>query len=219
MQRQHLFMGFALMFLWALALPVLAQPVYWSGNGHYYELVPAQGISWQQAHQAAQQRCYVGRQGHLATLSSAAEQAFVWSLIANCGSIGSQFYLGGYQKTPGSGDWRWVTGEPMDYTYWAPGEPNNLSYETVITIGLFCSGQWNNVPPDGSWGAAGYIVEYGGIAQSGDIDGNRCVDDADLLQVLFAFGTTGQHAADVNCDNVVDDADLLTVLFNFGRGC
>jgi hypothetical protein len=24
---------------------------------------------------------------------------------------------------------------------------------------------------------------------------------------------------DVNCDGVVDDADLLQVLFNFGSGC
>jgi hypothetical protein len=53
----------------------------------------------------------------------------------------------------------------------------------------------------------------------GDVDDNGCVDDADLLQVLFAFGATGPNDADVNCDGVVDDADLLTVLFNFGTGC
>jgi len=53
----------------------------------------------------------------------------------------------------------------------------------------------------------------------GDVDGNRCVDDADLLQVLFAFGATGSNPADVNGDLIVDDADLLIVLFNFGAGC
>lgn len=53
---------------------------------------------------------------------------------------------------------------------------------------------------------------------SGDVDGNGCVDDADLLEVLFAFGTTG-GSADVNCDGIVDDADLLAVLFAFGSGC
>jgi hypothetical protein len=41
------------------------------------------------------------------------------------------------------------------------------------------------------------------------------VDDADLLQVLFAFGSS-DRSADVNGDGTVDDADLLTVLFNFG---
>jgi hypothetical protein len=50
------------------------------------------------------------------------------------------------------------------------------------------------------------------------VDGNGCVDDADLLAVLFAFGGSG-GPEDTNCDGVVDDADLLDVLFNFGSGC
>jgi uncharacterized Zn-binding protein involved in type VI secretion len=56
---------------------------------------------------------------------------------------------------------------------------------------------------------------------NGDVDNNGCVDDADLLAVLFAFGQTGDNLGrvDVNCDQVVDDADLLQVLFNFGSGC
>ena len=57
------------------------------------------------------------------------------------------------------------------------------------------------------------------IPVDGDVDGNGCVDDADLLEVLFAFGNTGCTRADVNGDGVVDDADLLTVLFDFGNGC
>ncbi|GBC92238.1 hypothetical protein HRbin15_00703 [bacterium HR15] len=51
-----------------------------------------------------------------------------------------------------------------------------------------------------------------------DVDGNGCVDDADLLQVLFAFGQSSTPL-DINCDGTVDDADLLLVLFNFGSGC
>jgi uncharacterized membrane protein len=53
---------------------------------------------------------------------------------------------------------------------------------------------------------------------AGDVDGNGCVDNADLLSVLFAFGGSGSPE-DTNCDGVVDDADLLEVLFNFGNGC
>ncbi|MCS7300760.1 MAG: hypothetical protein NZ556_04315 [Fimbriimonadales bacterium] len=52
----------------------------------------------------------------------------------------------------------------------------------------------------------------------GDVNGDGCVDDADLLVVLFNFGNAGGQG-DVNNDNVVDDADLLIVLFNFGAGC
>jgi hypothetical protein len=58
------------------------------------------------------------------------------------------------------------------------------------------------------------------IVSNPDIDGSGCVDDADLLAVLFAFGNSGSGLdEDVNCDGTVDDADLLEVLFNFGNGC
>ncbi len=53
----------------------------------------------------------------------------------------------------------------------------------------------------------------------GDVDRNGCVDDGDLLQVLFAFGQTGDVPADVDGNGVVDDGDLLIVLFRFGLGC
>jgi hypothetical protein len=68
----------------------------------------------------------------------------------------------------------------------------------------------------------GFLLDtIGCIAHNGDVDDSGCVDDADLLWVLFAFGSTGDDLGrvDVNCDRVVDDADLLQVLFNFGSGC
>ncbi len=42
-----------------------------------------------------------------------------------------------------------------------------------------------------------------------------------LLAVLFNFGVNDPCIAleDLNRDGVVDDADLLLVLFNFGSGC
>jgi hypothetical protein len=53
-----------------------------------------------------------------------------------------------------------------------------------------------------------------------DVNRDGCVDDADLLAVLFAFGQTGSGLLeDTNCDGVVDNADLLSVLFAFGSGC
>ncbi len=53
----------------------------------------------------------------------------------------------------------------------------------------------------------------------GDVNGDDCIDDADLLAVLFAFGQIGDLPEDLSGDGVVDDADLLLVLFNFGQGC
>jgi probable HAF family extracellular repeat protein len=66
-----------------------------------------------------------------------------------------------------------------------------------------------------------FLLDTRCTAHNGDVDANGCVNDADLLAVLFAFGQTGSNLVrvDVNCDGVVDDADLLQVLFNFGGGC
>ncbi len=68
----------------------------------------------------------------------------------------------------------------------------------------------------------GFLLETCG-GHNGDINCDGCVDDADLLVVLFNFGMRGSPfklgRVDVNCDGSVDDADLLVVLFNFGSGC
>jgi hypothetical protein len=62
------------------------------------------------------------------------------------------------------------------------------------------------------------LGEEASSGPEGDVNGDGCVDDADLLIVLFNFGNAGGQG-DVNNDGIVDDADLLVVLFNFGAGC
>jgi hypothetical protein len=58
------------------------------------------------------------------------------------------------------------------------------------------------------------------LRRAGDVNADGCVDDADLLRVLFEFGASGMgRLEDLNRDGIVDDADLLLVLFNFGSGC
>ncbi len=65
---------------------------------------------------------------------------------------------------------------------------------------------------------AGFLLDIGFLVRT-DVDGNGCVDDADLLAVLFAFGSQNAPDADITQDGIVDDADLLQVLFYFGVGC
>lgn len=58
------------------------------------------------------------------------------------------------------------------------------------------------------------------VTASGDVNLDGCIDDTDLLRVLFAFGNEGNFLPeDVTCDGVVNDSDLLRVLFSFGQGC
>lgn len=109
-----------------------AGAVKWN-NGHCYEAVLAPGVSWDQA----QDDC-VARGGHLATITSAEENAFVFSLVSGNPSFwyldgygnGLGPWLGGYQTSgsagPGQG-WRWVTGEPFAYTNWETDQPGDMS--------------------------------------------------------------------------------------------
>ena len=115
---------------------------------------------------------------------------------------------------------RWTASDGM--------EDLNTTYASLLTNGSML---WEAraISPNGR-----YIAGYGrnavtgrdeaflldtGFPLRGDVDRNGCVDDADLLQVLFAFGERGYRNEDLNWDGTIDDADLLEVLFNFGSGC
>src|ERR1051325_6511008 len=88
-------------------------PVAQGGNGHFYEVVSAPtGITWGNASLAA-----TNRGGYLATITSAEENAFVFSQATQDSTIWYSGYgpwLGGIQPA-GSGEpaggWRWITGD------------------------------------------------------------------------------------------------------------
>ncbi|MBL8064351.1 MAG: hypothetical protein JNM34_00685 [Chthonomonadaceae bacterium] len=108
--------------------------VQWGGNGHWYRAIyiPA-GCSWVEADIIARQQG-----GHLATMTTAAENDFVFSLAddpryfvtdPNNGNIYGP-WIGLVQAANGQepgGGWGWVTGEAFSYTRWFPGEPNNTA--------------------------------------------------------------------------------------------
>lgn len=71
--------------------------------------------------QAAQAAC-VKRGGHLATISSAAENKVVRGLVNSSKWIGGSEDVG--DTSEGTGNYTWLTGEPFTYTNWASGEPD-----------------------------------------------------------------------------------------------
>lgn len=138
----------------------LADPVEWSVNGHFYEVV-SQNVTWGEARLLADSMTWQGHRGRLASVTSAEEQAF---LETTFGSQLNMAFLGGYQ-TPGDTapdyGWHWLTGEPWDYTHWAGGEPNDFGgAETKIEIQEIGSTyMWND------WGTNDgsrprFVVEY-----------------------------------------------------------
>jgi hypothetical protein len=160
--------------LFGLLVPAAhAAPVRNPDNGHYYDAIVAQsGITWERAHAAAEARTYRDMKGHLATVTSYAENRFItWQFpIATIDG----FWLGGFQQ-PGIRDpaagWQWVTGEPFGYTNWNPeasDEPNDFygagtssQDENKLHFWYSAGGRWNDVRNnDSGTPAFGYVVEY-----------------------------------------------------------
>ena len=148
-------------------------PVYWPGNGHYYEAVDVpEGVTWEDADAAA--RAAWDGTGTLATITSPQKNEFVASLVTAAEFWTDVEYgpwLGGYQ-TPGSpepgGGWEWLTGEEFyDYTKWAVEEPNDgggqWSEDKLHFIrksGETGDFPWNDAASLDAAPMLGYIIEW-----------------------------------------------------------
>src|SRR2546422_11237953 len=79
----------ALFFAGSAQAAPIEWPVFTGGNGHFYELKqPAGGINWTDAKAAAQASIWRGATGHLATVTSAAENSFLTSRLPAWAWIG-----------------------------------------------------------------------------------------------------------------------------------
>ena len=147
-----------------------AQLVQWTagegGNGHWYEFIPFGG-NWNEAQSDA-----ISRGGYLATLTSAAENEFVWSLAG--AYTEDQFKLGGYQTdklNEPAGSWAWVTNEPWVYENWGGEDPNNGGSGDQDYLAFAYPSQEDS-PPPGSWfdietdraESTGYVLEVNDVS-------------------------------------------------------
>jgi len=147
---------------------------------HFYEYVSSSG-SWTTAKTNSELRSYFGRAGYLATMSSEAENNFIWKLMSSDGWFGGSDEMSQVNTAKGSNvyasqaaveqKWHWVTGPEKgtqfsngstavtgQYAKWAGGEPNNAGGEHYAQFYSANSGQWNDLP---NTNLPGYICEYG----------------------------------------------------------
>ncbi|MCK5944073.1 MAG: hypothetical protein KAI24_18960 [Planctomycetes bacterium] len=96
-------------------------------NGREYALLDP--MPWAQAEAAA-----VAAGGHLATLRSSSEEAWIRQ------QFGDTLWIG-LTDAAQEGTWVWTSGEPVTYTNWLPGEPNNASNEDFTAL---APGGWND---------------------------------------------------------------------------
>ena len=163
----------------ALAASAHAAPTFF--NGHAYEFVqvddPLTGNnnSWDTASAAAAVSQFLGADGYLATITSQAENDFLFSLVSGQFSVFAGAWLGGNAATG------WLVGpeagQALTYTNFGGSEPNNsgLMYMNIgaLTAGID-PGKW--VDDSGVQGVpsvndpvVGYFVEYSVPAPGGAI--------------------------------------------------
>lgn len=150
---------------------------------HYYEYV-AGTTTWTNAYTASSSKSYFGRAGYMATMSSEAENNFIWKLMSSdawFGACDDYTYVNSALGTSTfasqgavEGKWYWVSGPEKgtnfsngngtpvtvsgQYAKWAGGEPNNSGSEHYGQFYSSNNGQWNDLP---NTTLGGYICEYG----------------------------------------------------------
>ena len=166
---------------------------YYSGNGHYYEVVN-ETVTWTAAKAAAEASTLYGLTGYLVTITSAAENTFVSSKISANAWMGASDdgnYTSNTHATT-EGTWEWVSGpengktftcqpegqgrdavaahsdcavhSDTSYENWATNEPNDWPDEDPAQE------DYGHIRSGGAWNdfkndqeVEFYIVEYGGM--------------------------------------------------------
>lgn len=142
---------------------------------HYYEFVEVadpftgENNAWWTARDGAASRSWLGLQGHLATVTSQAENDFLYSLVAGQYAGFTGAWLGceapeGWLVGP-------EAGQGFSYQAWGGIEPNNDGY-AYMNVGTdfagIGAGRWaddsgaNGIPQAGVDPVIGYFVEYDG---------------------------------------------------------
>ena len=107
-----------------------SEPVTFEGNGHRYALIEVP-VSFSDAVKLCE-----ARGGHLVTIADEAENQFVFDKFG----YDRLCWLGATDAGT-EGEWRWITGEPFEFTNWAKGQPNGEAKgnagEDFGNIGIF----------------------------------------------------------------------------------
>jgi len=124
-------------------------------NGHGYYQTNVGSYLWTEGWPISQN---LG--GHLVTINDAGENDFIYNAITRFNTSGTWI---GMRNEGFAGNFKWVTGEPLNYTNWYPGRPDNIGGDFwtsdqpyVHIIGNDPSARWN----DTSKAFMSFITEY-----------------------------------------------------------
>jgi len=116
------------------AVQTTAGPIFNPVTNNWYDVVAGDVFDAQTAAQA------LG--GNLVTINNAAEETWLQA------TFGKQLYWIGFNDAAVEGVFGWLSGEPVTYTNWNPGEPNNVGNEDWVVMNRNPGG-WNDRPATG----------------------------------------------------------------------
>ncbi len=193
---------------------VVLGPIVSPINGNTYYLLEPN--SWTGGEEAAN-----ALGGHLATVRSAEENDWIYSEVIRAGGAIRRGWIG-LNDVAEEGTFVWSSGEPVTYTNWGAGEPNNANgVENFAQIPWF-SLQWNDnsdLPGDDPCYPVVEIVN--GNSCPADFNGDDFVDFFDYADFVACFEgecLAGQ-TADFNGDDFVDFFDYSDFVDAFETGC
>ena len=174
---------------------IITGPIVDPANGHSYYLLTPQ--TWTSSQAEA-----VTLGGNLATVNNAAENTWIVSTFSNFGGIPRGLWIG-LTDAVSEGTFVWASGEPVVYTNWARGEPNNNGgiedWAEILypndTAGRFP--HWNDAPD---------VVNPFAAVTNGVVEVNRLVPEPSGL-MLFGLGVAALCFYRRRRDRVPDNSE------------
>ncbi|MCP3875788.1 MAG: C-type lectin domain-containing protein [Desulfobacteraceae bacterium] len=159
-------------------------------NGHSYQRIDTEK-TWQDAKDFCEEQG-----GYLATITSEAENRFVYDQV---GKDGLDLWLGGTDRYS-EGTWEWITGETWDYEHWGSGEPNDSGGEDYLIFSGKFPTEWNDAGLPASNNTHSFICEWNNtdgvddpISLAREEGRQQCIDDPASCGITIYPGKS-QHA-------------------------
>jgi hypothetical protein len=167
-------------------------------NGHVYHLLDYS--TWTEAELAAVQ---LG--GHLATVNDQAEHDWITANFHNFGGVDIDLWTG-FNDAQTEGNWLWSSGEPVTFTNWDLGEPNNAG--TGEDYGCMrknnTNALWNDLPDN----PTGFHNQVHGLVELGAPSTVYCTAKLNALGCLPTIGSTGSPSASAGSGFVVSASNV-----------
>ncbi|PTN09646.1 PKD domain-containing protein [Mangrovibacterium marinum] len=190
-------------------------------TGHFYQYYSQYNITWTAARDSAAAKNYRGLQGYLATITSAAENDFIWTKIDGVGWIGAT----DSDEYSEEGEWVWATGPEAEtvfwkgtsggspvngeYSFWGGGEPNNSytnlnggigeDYAHITQDPTQPAKSWNDLRNAGDSDftyTPNYYIPRGYVVEYGGMDGDPELSLSASFEILIRkpiFSTVADH--------------------------